>query len=41
VLVAGVPGKVRRELTEAEHAAIEHNAASYVELAEVHRGGGV
>jgi hypothetical protein len=24
VLVAGVPGKVRRELTEAEHAAIEH-----------------
>lgn len=41
VLVAGVPGKVRRELSEAEHAAIDYNAASYVELAEVHRRGGV
>jgi carbonic anhydrase/acetyltransferase-like protein (isoleucine patch superfamily) len=41
VLVAGVPGKVRRELSEAEHAAIERNAASYVELAEVHRRGGM
>src|ERR1700734_498823 len=40
VLVAGVPGKVRRELSEAEHAAIERNAASYVELAELHRGAG-
>jgi carbonic anhydrase/acetyltransferase-like protein (isoleucine patch superfamily) len=41
VLVAGVPGKVRRELSEAERAAIELSAASYVELAEVHRRGGV
>ena len=40
VLVTGVPGKVRRELSEAERAAIELNAASYVELAEVHRRGG-
>jgi carbonic anhydrase/acetyltransferase-like protein (isoleucine patch superfamily) len=40
VLVAGVPGKVRRELSEAEHAAIERNAASYLELAELHRRGG-
>ena len=40
VLVAGVPGKVRRELSEAERAAIERNAASYVELAELHRGAG-
>jgi carbonic anhydrase/acetyltransferase-like protein (isoleucine patch superfamily) len=39
VLVAGVPGKVRRELSEAERAAIERNAASYVELAELHRRG--
>jgi carbonic anhydrase/acetyltransferase-like protein (isoleucine patch superfamily) len=41
VLVAGVPGKVRRELSEAEHAAIDFNASSYVELAELHRRGGV
>jgi carbonic anhydrase/acetyltransferase-like protein (isoleucine patch superfamily) len=41
VLVAGVPGKVRRELSEAERAAIERNAASYVELAGLHRRGGV
>jgi carbonic anhydrase/acetyltransferase-like protein (isoleucine patch superfamily) len=40
MLVAGVPGKVRRELSEAERAAIERNAASYVELAELHRGAG-
>jgi carbonic anhydrase/acetyltransferase-like protein (isoleucine patch superfamily) len=40
VLVAGVPGKVRRELSEAERAAIERNAAHYVELAELHRRGG-
>jgi len=31
-LVAGVPGKVRRELTDDEVAAIEHNAAQYREL---------
>ncbi len=40
VLVAGVPGKVRRELSEAERAAIERNASSYVELAQLHRRGG-
>ena len=40
VLVAGVPGKVRRELSEAERAAIDRNAASYVELAELHRRAG-
>ena len=39
VLVAGVPGKVRRELSEAERAGIERNAASYVELAQPHRRG--
>ena len=32
VLVAGVPGKVRRELTEAERAAIARNAATYLEI---------
>ena len=37
VLVAGVPGKVRRELYEAERAAIQLSAAGYVELAELHR----
>jgi carbonic anhydrase/acetyltransferase-like protein (isoleucine patch superfamily) len=41
VLVAGVPGKVRRELSEAERAAIERNAAFYVELAELHHRGGM
>src|SRR5580658_3195959 len=40
VLVAGVPGKVRRELSDAERAAIERNGASYVELAELYRRGG-
>jgi len=40
VLVAGVPGKVRRELSEAERAAIELSAASYAELAELHRRAG-
>ena len=40
VLVAGVPGKVRRELSEAERAAIQLSAAGYVELAELHRRGG-
>ena len=39
VLVAGVPGKVRRELSEAERAAIERNAATYVELSRLHRRG--
>ena len=39
-LVAGVPGKVRRELTDAE---VEHNranAALYRQLAEEHRAAG-
>jgi carbonic anhydrase/acetyltransferase-like protein (isoleucine patch superfamily) len=39
VLVAGVPGKVRRELSEAERAAIERSAATYVALTELHRRG--
>ena len=40
VLVAGVPGKVRRVLSEEERAAIDRNAASYLELAQLHRRGG-
>ncbi len=36
VLVAGVPGKVRRNLSEAERAAIKRNAATYVELSRLH-----
>ena len=40
VLVAGVPGKVRRDLSEAERAAIESNAATYIALSELHRRGG-
>ena len=40
VLVAGVPGKVRRDLSEAEYASIERNATSYVGLAQLHRRGG-
>jgi carbonic anhydrase/acetyltransferase-like protein (isoleucine patch superfamily) len=39
VLVAGVPGKVRRELSEAERAAIERNAGTYVALAQLYRRG--
>jgi carbonic anhydrase/acetyltransferase-like protein (isoleucine patch superfamily) len=39
VLVAGVPGKVRRDLSEQERAAIERNAATYVELSQLHRSG--
>ena len=37
-LVAGVPAKVRRELTEEERAGIRTNAESYLALAELHRG---
>jgi len=37
VLVAGVPGKVRRELSDDERVTIEGNAARYVELARLHR----
>jgi carbonic anhydrase/acetyltransferase-like protein (isoleucine patch superfamily) len=36
VLVAGVPGRVRRDLSEAERAAIKRNAATYVELSQLH-----
>jgi carbonic anhydrase/acetyltransferase-like protein (isoleucine patch superfamily) len=39
VLVAGVPGKVRRELSGAEREAIERNAATYVALSQLHRRG--
>ena len=35
-LVAGVPGKVRRELTDDERASIVRNSAQYVALAQVH-----
>ncbi|MFI6085505.1 gamma carbonic anhydrase family protein [Streptomyces sp. NPDC051217] len=36
-LVAGVPAKVKRELTEEEREGIKLNAAVYLELAERHR----
>ncbi|WP_369203319.1 gamma carbonic anhydrase family protein [Streptomyces sp. PU-14G] len=36
-LVAGVPGKVRRELTDEEREGIRFNATAYVELAKQHR----
>ncbi len=36
-LVAGVPGKVRRELTAAERAGIRANARHYTELTAAHR----
>lgn len=35
-LVAGVPGKVRRELTDAERQSVSDNARRYVELAAAH-----
>ena len=37
-LVAGVPGRVRRELTDAEYAKVVDNAQLYVRLAAGHRG---
>ncbi|GAD87427.1 gamma carbonic anhydrase family protein [Nocardia asteroides] len=37
-LVAGVPGKVRRELTEAQRDGIKLNAAVYVHSLSVHQG---
>src|SRR5690606_42060374 len=37
-LVAGVPAKVRRELTDDEVAKIRRNAESYRELSAAHRG---
>ena len=36
-LVAGVPGRVRRELTDAEVAQNRHNAAVYEQLIGLHR----
>lgn len=36
-LVAGVPAKVRRELTEEELASLGRNSATYVRLAAAHR----
>ena len=39
VLVAGVPGKVPREVSGAERAAIKRNAATYVGLSRLHRRG--
>jgi carbonic anhydrase/acetyltransferase-like protein (isoleucine patch superfamily) len=38
VLVAGVPGRVVRELTEADRAVFADTAANYVQRAQVHRG---
>ena len=40
VLVAGVPGKVRRDVSEAERAEIERNAATYLGLTQLHRRSG-
>lgn len=37
-LVAGVPAKVRRELTAEERAGVVSNATHYVELSRQHRG---
>ncbi len=37
-LVAGVPGKVRRELTDEEVAGLRANADHYVENARLHGG---
>ncbi|MDQ0679564.1 carbonic anhydrase/acetyltransferase-like protein (isoleucine patch superfamily) [Arthrobacter pascens] len=37
-LVAGVPAKVRRELSDEEFEGVKQNAARYVELARAHRG---
>ena len=39
VLVAGVPGKVRGEVSGEERAAIERTAATYVGLSRLHRRG--
>jgi carbonic anhydrase/acetyltransferase-like protein (isoleucine patch superfamily) len=36
-LVAGVPGRVRRELSDAEVTASRHNATVYEHLADLHR----
>lgn len=39
-LVAGVPAKIKRELTAAEREGIKLNAVMYLELAEAHREAG-
>jgi carbonic anhydrase/acetyltransferase-like protein (isoleucine patch superfamily) len=39
-LVAGVPGKVRRTLTDEEYARVVQNALTYVELTAKHRENG-
>jgi len=39
-LVAGVPGKVRRSLTDEEYARVVQNALTYVELTAKHRENG-
>jgi len=36
-LVAGVPGKVRRELSEHERAGVRENARRYIEITAAHR----
>lgn len=36
-LVAGVPGKVRRELNDEEYAGVLHGATNYLELSALHR----
>jgi carbonic anhydrase/acetyltransferase-like protein (isoleucine patch superfamily) len=36
-LVAGVPAKVRRELTDEEFDGVKRNAAHYRDLAKAHR----
>ncbi|RLL65640.1 gamma carbonic anhydrase family protein [Streptomyces sp. Z26] len=40
-LVAGVPARVKRQLTDEEREGIRANAAMYVELARAHRAGGL
>lgn len=40
-LVAGVPGKIRRDLSTEERAGIELNGAAYVDLAGIHDAGEV
>lgn len=38
-LVAGVPAKVRRELTDDEKADVRHNATHYLDIAAAHKEG--
>jgi carbonic anhydrase/acetyltransferase-like protein (isoleucine patch superfamily) len=40
-LVVGVPGKVVRQLSEAQKASVRDNAARYVALAQQHRSGAI